>query len=169
MSPENVNKPEANFVKEYKETIAPPVNAECSFSSNREENLQNLASNVHPNDSEKQEEFLNTLVTSIESVLNEKYSIDDLWNALNKDGCNTTKIVEGILRFYKTEKDKDGNEKESEMDIGKYLKMEFPASSTPDKAREIKRSQVMEASISQLAGLLQDIKAANPNLPSLPA
>jgi len=141
--------------QEAQEKIREPINSETRFSTDPDKNMGMLAKTAYPNDIENQERYAAKIKASLEAHLKEGESIHALWEYLAKEFCQTTAIIEGILRFFAGEKG------EKEINIGKYLKsMEFEATSSIEKTKSAQHEKLVAQTRTELSALLAEIRGS---------
>jgi len=132
------------------------VNSECRFSPNPETNIGRLAQNAYPNNPEKQEYYKAKIMASLEAWLAPGVSIQALWDYCASQYCQTTAIIEGILKFFAGEKG------EKEINISKYLKpISLEATSTEEKVERAKKAEILGKTRLELKALLAEIQSGH--------
>jgi len=157
--PKSTEKPMslANKAKERDEKINERINAETPFGHNPKNNISTLAQKAYPENKAEQERYKAKITASLEKYV--KGSIEDLWKYLESKYCKKTAIIEGILRFYAGEKG------ENEITLTKFLNPpELSATLPLDDALEESRANTLVETKTKLAGLLDEIRAKNPNV-----
>lgn len=158
-TPEKLN-PLAEKAKERQERILEPVNAETRFSPDPDRNIGQLAEKAFPGNKEEQERYSEKIKTSLKAHLNEGVTIESLWTYLKEQYCQTTAIIEGILRFFA------GTRGEKEISLAKFLRpLEIEADSNLHKTLNEERDKQINTTRSALTDLMAEIKAQNPTLP----
>ncbi|MBU1953709.1 hypothetical protein KKH03_01915 [Patescibacteria group bacterium] len=132
-----------------------PINAETRFNHNPDTNISALAEKAYPENKAEQERYKAKIIASLEKYV--KGSIDELWQYLESKYCTTTKIVEGILRFF------SGDRKE--IALTRFLRPPDLSATLPlDDALEQSREATLTGTKAKLAALLDEIRANNPNV-----
>jgi len=131
------------------------VNCECRFSPDAEKNCDMLGKAAYPNNPEKQEYYKAKIMASMEAWLAKGVSMQDLWSYCANQYCQTTAIIEGILKFFAGEKG------EKEINISKFLKpVEYVGTSTTQEVNETFKKNILAQTRNDLSALLAEIKSA---------
>lgn len=142
----------ADKAQERKERINEPINAETTFSKNPDININTLAQKAYPNNTAEQERYAAKIKASLEKHVNG--SIEELWKYLEKNYCETTAIIEGILHFFA------GGKGEKEIGLEKFLKpLLLPAESDLNKVYTQEKEKTILDTKSKLTALLEEIAA----------
>jgi hypothetical protein len=145
--------------RDFVERQMEPLNAETRFHTDADENIKALAREAKPGNPQEQERYANKIKASLQAHLKDDVSIEQLWSFLKTEYCQTTSIIEGILRFFA------GVKGEKEINIEKFLKpIEIKANPLLKTVREQEREQQISATKLALNDLLSEIKAGNPSL-----
>lgn len=145
--------------RDFAERQLERLDAETRYSTDADTNINALARAAKPGDPEEQERYAAKIKTSLQAHLKEDVTIQQLWNHLKNEYCQTTAIIEGILRFFA------GAKGEKEIIIAQFLKpVEIPANPMLKTTLESERSKHIEATKTALSDLLKEIKADNPSL-----
>ena len=143
---------------DYEERQLERINVETPFSPNADRNITALAETGFA-DLEQRKRYKEKIIASLKAHLKDDVSIDDLWKYLEKNYCQTTAIIEGILRFFA------GSKGENEIGIAKFLKpVEIPADPMLRTVLDQERAKEIDKTKTALNDLLAEIKANNPTL-----
>jgi hypothetical protein len=127
-----------------------------------EQDIQALAESVHPNETDKQENFKIRLKGSFEKALKPpaEQTVQQLWQYLVEKFCISQAIIEGMLQFFT----QDAQTKEHKViQIGQFMEgFEMKATNVADENNIVAREDLNKQTQTQLAALLAEIKAANP-------
>ena len=157
-APEKLN-PLAEKAKELEESILEPVNAVTRFSTDPDKNIRLLANEAFPDDTAEQERYAGKIKASLEKHLKDGMDIEKLWKYLKDNYCETTAIIEGILRCF------EGEVGEKEIGIAQFLKpVRIEAESILHKTLSEERKMQISSTKLALNDLLAKIKK-NPDFP----
>jgi hypothetical protein len=152
--------PLAQRARERDERINERLSCETRFSPDSKRNIDDLARAAYPEKPEEQARYAEKITASLRAHLKEGESMDSLWAYLKQNYCQTTAIIEGLLRFFA------GNKGEKEIQIGQFLKpFQLEAESNLHKTKNEVRNEVFDTTRTQLASLLAELQAQNPDLP----
>lgn len=141
-----------------------PLSAETRFSNNPDRNISLLAEKAYPENKAEQSRYAEKIKNSLTVHLKEGVTIQQLWAHLESKHCQTTAIIEGILRFFAGQKGED------EISIAEFLKpVRIEAKTSLEKEMATVREEQVSKTKSDLASLLAEIRGSNPNLPQSPA
>lgn len=150
---ESADKSLAEKAMERKERMEEPLNAETRFSPNPEKNIQMLAQEAYPGNKAEQERYGQKIKASLEAHLKEGQSMESLWKYLKENICQTSAIIEGILRFFA------GVKGEKEISIAQFLKpIEIRAESNLHETLREERQKEISKTKSDLMALLAEIQ-----------
>jgi|GEM_PF-2292395 len=150
---ESADKSLAEKAKERKERMEEPLNADTRFSPDPEKNIKLLSEQAYPGDKAEQERYASKIKTSLEAHLKEGENMESLWKYLKENLCQTSAIIEGILRFFAGEKG------EKEISIAKFLKpIEVRAESNLHETLREERQKEITKTRSDLQSLLAEIQ-----------
>lgn len=137
-----------------------PISSEAPFSTNPDTVMKKLAREAFPDNETEQSRYGQKIKASLEEHL--KITIQQLWEYLEKKGCKTASIIEGILRFYA------GKKGENEIGIGRFLKTIFSAETSADKNLAAGQELLKTDIKAQLLAFAQELKSSHPDLPEYP-
>jgi len=141
-----------------------PLNADTRFSSNPDKNIRMLAERAHPESREEQDRYAAKIKNSLSVHMQDGKTVEQLWKFLVSKNCQTTAIIEGILRFFA------GQKGENEIAISEFLKpVRIEAKTSLEKEMGKVRTEQITKTRSDLQTLLAEIKVSNSDLPQLPA
>lgn len=154
---ESADKSLAEKAMERKERMEEPLNADTRFSPNPEKNIQMLAAEAYPGNKAEQERYGEKIKVSLETHLKEGESMETLWKYLKENICQTSSIIEGILRFFA------GVKGEKEISIAKFLKpIEIRAESNLHETLREERQKEIVKTKNDLMALLAEVQG-NPS------
>ena len=149
--------------KMIREKIQEPVSASTQFAPNPDLTFHNLAELAYPEKPDQIARYATKIKRSLEKHLAEKNTIDTLWKYLNEQGCTNAEIKEGILRFFKEQKDEQGGIQKTIIDITKFLApMRIPAESSLDKAHTVEKNNLISKTKADLRSLLAELQGQLP-------
>lgn len=145
--------------KELREQQLEPLNAETNFIPDADRNIMALSRTCFPENPQEQERYANKIKNSLKIHLKDNVTIAQLWDYLKNEYCQTTAIIEGILKFFA------GVKGEKEINIEKFLKpTEINANPLEKTVIEQERENQIINTKKELSALLAEIKAGNNSL-----
>lgn len=160
----NIEKPSAQVagglaqnVQEQNEKFNRNLNVRVDFNINPETTLKALAEKASEKNPNLTEE---SIKQNFADALKNGTNIEQVWKYLQDNGCNMAAIIEGLLRFFKTEEGK-GVKEIAISDFLKPLEMKIGAEGTITHAYLEQRKNLMM----QTAGALAAFKQGLPELP----
>lgn len=154
-------KPLGEIAKERREKMMEPLNAETRFSPNPDKNIQLLAQAAYPENQKEQERYAGKIKASLEAHLKEGESMESLWTYLKANYCQTSAIIEGILRFFA------GQKGEKEIGIAQFMKpIEIKAESNLHETLVVERKTQIEKTRTELSTLLAELGNKLPEAPT---
>lgn len=154
---ESADKSLAEKAMERKERMEEPLNADTRFSPNPEKNIKMLSEQAYPGNKAEQERYAEKIKASLEAHLQEGENMESLWKYLRENLCQTSAIIEGILRFFA------GVKGENEISIAKFLKpIEIRAESNLHETLREERQKEISKTKNDLMALLAEIQS-NPS------
>lgn len=141
-----------------------PLNADTRFSANPDKNIRMLAERAHPESQAEQNRYAQKIKDSLAAHMQDGKTVEQLWKFLESKFCQTTAIIEGILRFFA------GQKGEGEISIAEFLKpVRIEAKTSLEKTMGEVRAEQITKTHTDLQALLAEIKGSNPDLPKFPA
>lgn len=163
---ETADKPTAQ-VEEWKNVNAratfkqPEVNTPESIEKAIDDQFLELAKSAFPGDKEQQREYAKRIHDSLVNHLAPGKTLPELWNHLINQQCDIVAIIEGLLNFFKGD--------ETKIDVNSFFNVaSFEAKLPQDAEYEESRQTEINNTVASLESLLNDLRAANPNLPPPP-
>jgi hypothetical protein len=154
-------KPLAEIAKERREKILEPLNAETRFSPDPDKNIQLLAQAAYADKPEEQQRYAEKIKASLKAHLKDSESMESLWAYLKANYCQTTAILEGILRFFAGEKG------EKEIGIAQFMKpIEIKAESNLHETLVEERKTQIQNTRTELSALLAELGQKLPEAPA---
>jgi hypothetical protein len=155
----NVEKlnPLAERAQEREKRIKEPLTCETNFQENTDGNISDLSRSAYPDKPEDQTRYEAKIKASLQAHLQEGQNLQTLWTYLKEKGCKTTTIIDGYLCFF--------GEAKQEISIDQFMKpFRIEAESNLRKTQLEAKQGILESSRSQLASLIAELQAANPQL-----
>lgn len=143
--------------------INEPVDGVAKFNELAQANIRALAEAVYKDNEEEVERYTRKIIASLETYLKEGQTIDDLWDYLKNQGCSTTAIMAGLLRFFK------GPKGVGEIPIENFIQLVLEAESDLHKALEIQKDVEKDASRDARLAFIEELRKSFPDLPSFPS
>ncbi len=113
--------------------------------------LQDLAQNTFPEDKFNIAAYMEAILNSLTENISPEIGVKDFWLKIGEIGCETLKIENGHLNFYKSDN--------SKIDITPYTQpIVFEAQSSFYKQRQMERKSYIETAKKQLTELKKAIK-----------
>ena len=164
----NIEKPSAQAAgglaqsfKEQNELYNRNLNVRAELNADPKKTFEDLAKKA----SEKNPAITpDSIAKNFRDALKDGTKVEDVWKYLEDNGCNMAAIIEGLLRFFKTEEGK-GVKEIAISDFLKPLEMKIGAEGTVTHAYLEQRKNLMM----QTAGALAAFKKGFPELPKKPA
>jgi len=151
----------AELANAKEKQLREPLNADSRFSINPVENILNLAKKAYPKNQAEQDRYAKKIQASLENHLKDGVSINALWDYLKNNYCQTTAIIEGVLKFF------SGTKSEKEIQITQFLKPpELTVETILEKTKNAKRTEMVNSTRQNLQQLLAELKESMPNLPA---
>jgi hypothetical protein len=150
----------AQRAQERDERVREPLSCDTSFQGNADGNISDLAKAAYPENPEEQQRYSAKIKASLETHLQAGQNIQTLWAYLKEKGCRTSSVINGYLRFF------TGAKGEGEIAIEQLMKpFRMEAESNLHKTKMEARNEVLGSTRTQLASLMAELQAENPNLP----
>ncbi len=165
-SVETADKPETHIEK-WREVNArtqfkqPEINTPESIEKAIDDQFLELAESAFPGDKDQQKEYAKRIHDSLKNHLAPEKTLSELWGHLTNQQCEIVAIIEGLLNFFKGD--------ETKIDVNSFFNVaSFEAKLPEDAEYEQNRQTEINNTIASLGSLLNDLRAANPNLPPPP-
>jgi hypothetical protein len=116
-----------------------------------------LAKKAYQDKPEEQTRYAAKIEASLTAHMQEGQNLQTLWTYLQEKDCKTTRIIDGYLRFF--------GGANQEISIDQFLKpFRLEAESNLSKTKLEARKEVLGSTRLQLASLMAELQAANPQL-----